>query len=409
MAEEKLSFQTEVSRLLRIVANSLYSEKRIFLRELISNASDACDRLRYEAITEPGLTEDDPEFRVRIELDPEARTISVADNGIGMNRDGLIADLGTIARSGTTAYLEQMSDDAAEHMALIGQFGVGFYSAFMVADRVEVTSRRAGEDGAWRWASEGLGEFTVGEAERAGRGTTVTLHIRDGEDAFLEPATLRGIVKTYSDHIALPIVLAEDGSEETVNEASAALGPPAGRHHRRPVRGILPPCRPCLRRAVDDDSLAGRGGARIHHAGLRPLAAALRPVQPGAQACGEALREARVRHRRLRRAGAAMAALPPRSGRQRGSAAQHQPRDAAEQPAARPHADGDRPARPRRARQEGRGGAGELRRVLGEFRPGPQGGPLRGCRQPRRDPQARPVSTRPEARVRSGSTAMWSG
>ena len=226
MGEEKLSFQTEVSRLLRIVANSLYSEKRIFLRELISNASDACDRLRYEAITEPALIEDDPEFRVRIELDAAARTISVADNGIGMNRDGLIADLGTIARSGTSAYLEQMSGDAAQDMALIGQFGVGFYSAFMVADRVEVVSRRAGEEQAWRWASEGLGEFTVGEAEREGRGTTVTLHIRDDEDLFLEPATLRGIVKTYSDHIGLPIVLVEGGNEDTVNEASALWARP---------------------------------------------------------------------------------------------------------------------------------------------------------------------------------------
>ena len=226
MGEEKLSFQTEVSRLLRIVANSLYSEKRIFLRELISNASDACDRLRYEAITEPALIEDDPEFRVRIELDAEARTISVADNGIGMNRDGLIADLGTIARSGTSAYLEQMSGDAARDMALIGQFGVGFYSAFMVADRVEVVSRRAGEEQAWRWASEGLGEFTVGEAERAGRGTTVTLHVRDDEDSFLDPGTLRGIVKTYSDHIGLPIVLVEDGNEDTVNEASALWARP---------------------------------------------------------------------------------------------------------------------------------------------------------------------------------------
>ena len=226
MAEEKLSFQTEVSRLLRIVANSLYSEKRIFLRELISNASDACDRLRYEAITEPGLTEDDPEFRVRIELDPAARTISVADNGIGMNREALIADLGTIARSGTSAYLDQMPGDSAKDVALIGQFGVGFYSAFMVADRVEVVSRRAGEAEAWRWASEGLGEFTVGEDERDGRGTTVTLHIRDGEDEFLQPAALRGIVKTYSDHIALPILLVEGGDEETVNEASALWARP---------------------------------------------------------------------------------------------------------------------------------------------------------------------------------------
>ena len=228
MAEETLSFQTEVSRLLRIVANSLYSEKRIFLRELISNASDACDRLRYEALAEPGLIEDDPEFRVRIELDAGARTVSVVDNGIGMNREGLIADLGTIARSGTTAYLERVSGDAADDMALIGQFGVGFYSAFMVADRVEVVSRRAGEDAAWRWASEGLGEFSVGEAERAGRGTTVTLHMRDGEDEFLEPGSLRGIVKTYSDHIALPIVLVEGGSEETVNEASALWTRPRG-------------------------------------------------------------------------------------------------------------------------------------------------------------------------------------
>ena len=226
MGEEKLSFQTEVSRLLRIVANSLYSEKRIFLRELISNASDACDRLRYEAITEPALIEDDPEFRVRIELDPAARTISVADNGIGMNRDGLIADLGTIARSGTSAYLEELSGDAAGDVALIGQFGVGFYSAFMVADRVEVVSRRAGEEQGWRWASEGLGEFTIGEAGREGRGTTVTLHIREGEDDFLEPGTLRGIVKTYSDHIGLPIVLVEGGNEDTVNEASALWARP---------------------------------------------------------------------------------------------------------------------------------------------------------------------------------------
>ncbi len=226
MAEEKLSFQTEVSRLLRIVANSLYGEKRIFLRELISNASDACDRLRYEAITEPGLTEDDPEFRVRIEIDPAARTIAVADNGIGMNREALIADLGTIARSGTSAYLEQMSGDSAKDVALIGQFGVGFYSAFMVADRVDVVSRRAGEAEAWRWASEGLGEFTIGEAERDGRGTTVTLHVRDDEDEFLQPGALRGIVKTYSDHIALPIVLVEGGDEETVNEASALWARP---------------------------------------------------------------------------------------------------------------------------------------------------------------------------------------
>ena len=221
MAEEKLAFQTEVSRLLHIVANSLYSEKQIFLRELISNASDACDRLRYEAITQPHLTADDPEFRVHIGIDKKAQTIEIADNGIGMNRDALVGDLGTIARSGTTAYMEKLEDDAKTDVSLIGQFGVGFYSAFMVADRVDVVSRRAGEDQAWRWSSDGGGEFTIAEAEKDGRGTTVTLHLRKAEKEFLEPARLESIVRTYSDHIALPIQIARDGTDETINQASA--------------------------------------------------------------------------------------------------------------------------------------------------------------------------------------------
>ncbi len=221
MAEEKLTFQTEVSRLLHIVANSLYSEKQIFLRELISNASDACDRLRYEALTDPALTADDPEFRVRIAIDKKAQTIEIADNGIGMNRDALIGDLGTIARSGTTAYMEELADDAKSDVALIGQFGVGFYSAFMVADRVEVISRRAGEDQGWRWSSDGTGEFTIAEADKESRGTTVTLHLRKAEKEFLEPTRLESIVKTYSDHIALPIQIARDGADETINQASA--------------------------------------------------------------------------------------------------------------------------------------------------------------------------------------------
>ena len=221
MAEEKLTFQTDVSRLLHIVANSLYSEKQIFLRELISNASDACDRLRYEAITHPDLTADDPEFRVRIAIDKKAQTIEIADNGIGMNRDGLVDDLGTIARSGTTAYMEELSGDDKKDVALIGQFGVGFYSAFMVADRVDVVSRRAGEDQAWRWSSDGGGEFTIAEAEKDSRGTIVTLHLRKAEKEFLEPARLESIVRTYSDHIALPIRIARDGTDETINQASA--------------------------------------------------------------------------------------------------------------------------------------------------------------------------------------------
>jgi len=221
MAEEKLRFETEVSRLLHIVANSLYSQKEIFLRELISNASDACDRLRYEALTQPDLIADDPDFRVRISVDKDARVLEVADNGIGMNRDALISDLGTIARSGTSAYLEEHGEDDGADLSTIGQFGVGFYSAFMVASEVEVISRRAGEDQAWRWVSDGTGEFTISEGERDGRGTTIRMKLRKGEDEFLEEPRLRHIVKTYSDHIALPIVIAGDDGDETVNEASA--------------------------------------------------------------------------------------------------------------------------------------------------------------------------------------------
>ena len=221
MAEEKLNFQAEVSRLLQIVANSLYSEKQIFVRELISNAADACDRLRYESITQPEFIADDPEFKIRIAVDKKARTIEIADNGIGMNREALIDDLGTIARSGTGAYLEQLTGDTKKDVSLIGQFGVGFYSAFMVSDSVEVLTRRAGEDQAWRWVSDGGGAFTVGEADKPGRGTTVILHLRKDEKEFLEPDRIETIVKTYSDHIALPIVLEKDGGEETVNAASA--------------------------------------------------------------------------------------------------------------------------------------------------------------------------------------------
>ncbi|MGB0630318.1 MAG: molecular chaperone HtpG [Alphaproteobacteria bacterium] len=221
MAEEKLRFETEVSRLLHIVANSLYSQKEIFLRELISNASDACDRLRYESLTQPDLVADDPDFKVRISVDRKNKVLEIADNGIGMNRDALISDLGTIARSGTSAYLDELEDEDGADLSTIGQFGVGFYSAFMVAKEVEVISRRAGEDQAWRWVSDGTGEFTIAEGDRDGRGTTIRLKLRKGEDEFLEESRLRHIVKTYSDHIALPIVIAGEEGDETINVASA--------------------------------------------------------------------------------------------------------------------------------------------------------------------------------------------
>ena len=223
MSEETLSFQTEVARLLRLMVNSVYSDKEVFLRELISNASDACDKARYLSITAPEILGDDPDFKVQIKVDTAARTLSISDNGIGMDRDGMISDLGTIARSGTSAFMENLSGDAAEDMQLIGQFGVGFYSVFMVADKVEVTSARAGEEAAWVWASDGLGEFTIAEAERQSRGTTIVIHLKADEDEWLEAHKLQSVVKKYSDHIALPIMLAIDDGEETAANAASAL------------------------------------------------------------------------------------------------------------------------------------------------------------------------------------------
>ena len=216
--KETHSFQTEVGRLLDIVAGSLYSNREIFLRELVSNASDACDKLRYNALTEPSLVEGDQEFRIALALDAKAKTITVSDNGIGMNRDDLMETLGTIARSGTSAFLENLGKgDDKDDVSLIGQFGVGFYSAFMVADKVDVITRKAGDKDAWLWSSDGKGEFSIEPSERETRGTTVTLHIKKDAKEFLEDARLKNIIKTYSDHIGFPIVL----GEETLNEASA--------------------------------------------------------------------------------------------------------------------------------------------------------------------------------------------
>ena len=221
MTQETRSFQAEVSRLLEIVAHSLYSEKEIFLRELISNASDACDRLRYAALTEPALAEGDTGYRVVLTPDKTARTLTIADNGIGMNRDELIENLGTIARSGTAAFMSQLSGDSRKDMSLIGQFGVGFYSAFMVAEKVEVLARKAGDSEGWRWISDGKGEFTIEAWPEAARGAAIVVHLREGEDEYLDPARLRRIVHTYSDHIGLPILLKDGGKEETINTASA--------------------------------------------------------------------------------------------------------------------------------------------------------------------------------------------
>ena len=226
-SRETLGFQAEVRQLLKLMIHSLYSNKEIFLRELISNASDAADKLRFEALAAPELLGDDAEFGIRVACDKEARTISVSDNGIGMSRDELVENLGTIARSGTAEFLSRMTGDEKEDARLIGQFGVGFYSAFIVADRVVVETRRAGLEAGEgvRWESDGQGEFTVETAEIENRGTRVTLHLKDGESEFAEPMRLENLIHKYSDHIAFPVTLAGagEGSEDKVVNSATAL------------------------------------------------------------------------------------------------------------------------------------------------------------------------------------------
>jgi molecular chaperone HtpG len=221
MTEEKLSFQAEVSKLLHIVTHSLYSNKEIFLRELISNASDACDKLRYESQKDASLSEGDSDFKITLSVDKEAKTLTIADNGIGMNHDDLVNNLGTIAKSGTEAFLKAAEESGNSDVNLIGQFGVGFYSSFMVAEEVSVTTRKAGEDKAWVWTSNGEGEYTISDASRDGHGTTIAMKLREDQDEFLEEMRLRTIVKTYSDHIDIPIILTGGEEDETLNSASA--------------------------------------------------------------------------------------------------------------------------------------------------------------------------------------------
>lgn len=204
---ETLGFQTEVKQLLHLMIHSLYSNKEIFLRELISNASDACDKLRFEAVSNPDLFEDQPDLEIQIDFDQEAGTITISDNGIGMSRDEVIEHLGTIAKSGTSEFLSQLSGDQRKDSSLIGQFGVGFYSSFIVADRVELLTRRAGLPAAEgvHWQSSGEGEFTVEAAEKAGRGTMVILHLREDDKEFADPYRLRNLIRRYSDHIGFPV------------------------------------------------------------------------------------------------------------------------------------------------------------------------------------------------------------
>ena len=237
---ETRKFEAEVAQVLHLVTHSLYSHKEIFLRELVSNASDACDKLRFAALADASLLGDDAELRIELSFDKDARTLTIRDNGIGMSREEVIENIGTIARSGTRKFLEALSGDARRDTQLIGQFGVGFYSSFIVADRVTLITRRAGlpADAAVRWESDGGGEFTLEAVEKAGRGTDVVLHLRESEDDLLGDMRLRTILRKYSDHIAIPIVMQKlewneerkemvgTGLEETVNQASALWARP---------------------------------------------------------------------------------------------------------------------------------------------------------------------------------------
>ena len=228
--KETLGFQTEVKQLLQLMIHSLYSNKEIFLRELISNASDAEDKLRFAALKDEGLYEGDQELNIRLDYDKEAGTITLTDNGIGMSRDDVIANLGTIAKSGTAEFLKQLSGDEKKDSKLIGQFGVGFYSSFIVADKVEVSTRRAGapvEEGV-HWTSKGDGEFTIEQTPREQRGTEITLHLKSDAQEFADGFRLRNLVKKYSDHISFPVIMkseseeeGEKGKDETVNDATA--------------------------------------------------------------------------------------------------------------------------------------------------------------------------------------------
>ena len=235
--KETLGFQTEVSQLLDLMIHSLYSNKEIFMRELVSNAADASDKLRFEALSDDALYENDAELKIRVEFDKDAKTITITDNGIGMNREEVIENIGTIANSGTKKFFDKMTGDQAQDSQLIGQFGVGFYSSFIVADKVTLRTRRAGltsEHGV-EWTSEGKGDFTIETIDKATRGTEITLHLREDQDEFLNSWRLRNCITKYSDHINLPIVMQKDPvpneegeidesvvlEDETVNKATA--------------------------------------------------------------------------------------------------------------------------------------------------------------------------------------------
>ena len=391
------SFEADVSRLLHLMVHSVYSDRAIFVRELVSNAADACEKLRYEAIAKPELIEDGAPFAIEIAINPDAKTLTFSDNGVGMTREDLTQGLGTIARSGTKAFLDKLAaDDASkEAAALIGQFGIGFYSSFMVADEVVVDTRRAGASEAWRWSSDGKGSFTIAPLALESapkRGTRVTLHLNDEAHEFAEPRKVERIVREHSGAVAVPIDLIEklgaekrrigDGaaiwakpkSDVTAEEytefyrgLSGQFDEPAltlhwraeGRHEYT-VLAFIPGSRPF---DLFDPARKGRNKLYVR----RVLITEDADLLPGW-----------------------LQVRPPR-GRQRRPAAQRLPRDDPEERRLRGDPQGRHQPRSAGARQARRGRAGQVRQGVGAFRPGHQGGSVRGPRAPRRPVQDRPL------------------
>ncbi len=225
--KETLGFQTEVKQMLHLMIHSLYSNKEIFLRELISNASDACDKLRFEALNQADLLSGDTDLKIKIEFDEKANTVTISDNGIGMSRDEVIENLGTIAKSGTAQFLKEMSGDDKKDANLIGQFGVGFYSSFIVAEKVEVSTRRASDatNQAVRWTSAGEGDFTIESIEKASRGTSIVMHLKSDESEFANGSRLRTLVTKYADHISVPVEMLEEKAPVEPEEGEEAKAP----------------------------------------------------------------------------------------------------------------------------------------------------------------------------------------
>ena len=350
---EQLEFQAEARQLLDLMVHSVYSNKDSFLRELISNASDALDKLRLEAFRNKDLDVDTSDLHIEIEVDKDARTLTIRDNGIGMTRDEVVGLIGTLAKSGTAELRQQLREETKNEAAseeLIGQFGIGFYSSFMVADKVELLTRKAGESEATRWESSGEGTYTIESVDDAPQGTSVTLHLKpeDAEDELHDYTSewkIKSLVKKYSDFIAWPIRM------EVERRTPAPSGGRwrRGRHHRdrdpqldegavgqaqrrglrRGVQGVLQAHRARLGRPAGGHRDEGRGHLRVPGPAVHPVARTVRPVQPRRQHRGPAVRQARVHHGRLRPAHARIPALRQGRRRRTGHVAQRFPRNPA--------------------------------------------------------------------------------